>query len=137
MAAAFPFTRFFHIADWFRIALFGFSAFRFLRGRKLILTNDAFQARDYQSACDGCRPMGDKSPKATNKKAAQKQANTNSNTQKKSSAAAAKQAVKPKKYTTTNRSFAGLHLCQECMILKPEEAPGPASSAVRFENVGG
>ena len=41
--------------------------------------------------------MGDKSPKATNKKAAQKQANTNSNTQKKNTAAAAKQAVKPKK----------------------------------------
>ncbi len=41
--------------------------------------------------------MGDKSPKATNKKAAQKQANTNSNTQKKNTVAAAKQAVKDKK----------------------------------------
>ena len=41
--------------------------------------------------------MGDKSPKATNKKAVQKQANTNSNTQKKNNAAAAKQAVKAKK----------------------------------------
>ena len=41
--------------------------------------------------------MGDKSPKATNKQAAQKQAKANSNTQKKSSAAAAKQPVKPKK----------------------------------------
>ena len=41
--------------------------------------------------------MGDKSPKATNKKASQKQANANSNTQKKSNAAAAKQAVKGKK----------------------------------------
>lgn len=41
--------------------------------------------------------MGDKSPKATNKKAAQKQANTNSNTQKKNTAAAVKQVVKGKK----------------------------------------
>lgn len=41
--------------------------------------------------------MGDKSPKATNKKASQKQANTNSNAQKKNNAAAAKQAVKAKK----------------------------------------
>lgn len=41
--------------------------------------------------------MGDKSPKATNKQAAQKQAKANSNTQKKNSAAAAKQPVKPKK----------------------------------------
>lgn len=41
--------------------------------------------------------MGDKSPKATNKKAAQKKANTNTNTQKKNTAAAAKQAVKSKK----------------------------------------
>ena len=39
--------------------------------------------------------MGDKSPKATNKQAAQKQAKTSSNTQKKNSAAAAKQAAKP------------------------------------------
>ena len=51
----------------------------------------------YQPACDGCADMGDKSPKATNKKAAQKQANTNSNTQKKGNAAAAKQAGKAKK----------------------------------------
>ncbi len=41
--------------------------------------------------------MGDKSPKATNKKAAQKQANSNANTKKKNDSAAAKQAVKPKK----------------------------------------
>jgi hypothetical protein len=41
--------------------------------------------------------MGDKSPKATNKKAAQKQANANANTQKKNNAAAAKQVVKTKK----------------------------------------
>lgn len=42
--------------------------------------------------------MGDKSPKATNKQAAQKQAKNNANTQKKSNAAVAKQsAVKPKK----------------------------------------
>jgi hypothetical protein len=41
--------------------------------------------------------MGDKSPKATNKQAAQKQAKTNSKTQKKNVAAAAKQAVKAKK----------------------------------------
>ena len=51
--------------------------------------------------CTGARHalriMGDKSPKATNKQAAQKQAKANTNTQKKSNAAAAKQAVKPKK----------------------------------------
>ena len=41
--------------------------------------------------------MGDKSPKATNKQAAQKQAKANSNTQNKKNAAAAKQPVKPKK----------------------------------------
>jgi hypothetical protein len=41
--------------------------------------------------------MGDKSPKATNKQAAQKQAKANTNTQKKNTAAAAKQAVKAKK----------------------------------------
>jgi len=42
--------------------------------------------------------MGDKSPKATNKQAAQKQAKNNANTQKKASASAAKQvAVKGKK----------------------------------------
>jgi len=41
--------------------------------------------------------MGDKSPKATNKQAAQKQAKNSANTQKKTNAAAAKQAVKPKK----------------------------------------
>ena len=46
---------------------------------------------------DGLGTMGDKSPKATNKQAAQKQAKANTNTQKKSNAAAAKQAVKPKK----------------------------------------
>ncbi len=41
--------------------------------------------------------MGDKSPKATNKQAAQKQAKANTNQQKKSVALGAKQAVKPKK----------------------------------------
>ena len=41
--------------------------------------------------------MGDKSPKATNKQAAQKQAKANTNTQNKNKAAAAKQAVKGKK----------------------------------------
>ena len=41
--------------------------------------------------------MGDKSPKATNKQAAQKQAKAKSNTQKKNDAAGAKQVVKPKK----------------------------------------
>ena len=48
-------------------------------------------------ACDGRRIMGDKSPKATNKQAAQKQAKANVNTKNKNSAAAAKQAVKAKK----------------------------------------
>ena len=37
--------------------------------------------------------MGDKSPKATNKQAAQKQAKNNVNAQKKNSAAAAKQVA--------------------------------------------
>ena len=41
--------------------------------------------------------MGDKSPKATNKQAAQKQAKANVNTKNKNSAAAARQAVKAKK----------------------------------------
>jgi hypothetical protein len=41
--------------------------------------------------------MGDKSPKATNKQAAQKQAKANASTQKKNNAAAAKQVVKTKK----------------------------------------
>lgn len=41
--------------------------------------------------------MGDKSPKATNKQAAQKQAKANSNTNKKKTAAAEKQTVKAKK----------------------------------------
>lgn len=41
--------------------------------------------------------MGDKSPKATNKKASQKQASAKANTQKKSNATAAKQVVKGKK----------------------------------------
>ena len=41
--------------------------------------------------------MGDKSPKATNKQAAQKQAKANTNTQQKNNAAAAKQVVKTKK----------------------------------------
>jgi hypothetical protein len=60
-----------------------------------------------QTAISGsrnCRPemnvlsiMGDKSPKATNKHAAQKQAKTNTNTRKKNDAAAAKQVVKTKK----------------------------------------
>jgi len=41
--------------------------------------------------------MGDKSPKATNKQAAQKQAKANAGTQKKNAASAAKQVVKSKK----------------------------------------
>jgi hypothetical protein len=41
--------------------------------------------------------MGDKSPKATNKQASQKQAKANANSTKKNSAAAAKQIVKTKK----------------------------------------
>jgi hypothetical protein len=40
--------------------------------------------------------MGDKSPKATNKKAAQKQAKANTNMQKKSDAIVARQVVKAK-----------------------------------------
>ena len=50
-----------------------------------------------QCARDDDFPMGDKSPKATNKQAAQKQAKANVNTKNKNSAAAAKQAVKAKK----------------------------------------
>ena len=41
--------------------------------------------------------MGDKSPKATNKKAAQKQAKANTNMQKKNDSIAAKQVVKERK----------------------------------------
>jgi len=41
--------------------------------------------------------MGDKSPKATNKKAAQKQVKANTNMQKKSNAIVAKQVVKERK----------------------------------------
>ncbi len=41
--------------------------------------------------------MGDKSPKSTNKQAAQKQAKANASNQKKSNTAAAKQVVKAKK----------------------------------------
>ena len=41
--------------------------------------------------------MGDKSPKSTNKQAAQKQAKANANKQTKTNATAAKQAVKGKK----------------------------------------
>ena len=50
-----------------------------------------------QCAREGAPPMGDKSPKATNKQAAQKQAKANVNTKNKNSATAAKQAVKGKK----------------------------------------
>ena len=50
-----------------------------------------------EGACEGRCIMGDKSPKATNKQAAQKQAKANVNTKNKNSAAAAKQAVKGKK----------------------------------------
>ena len=46
---------------------------------------------------DGASIMGDKSPKATNKHAAQKKALTNANTQNKNKATAAKQAVNAKK----------------------------------------
>ena len=41
--------------------------------------------------------MGDKSPKATNKQAAQKQAKNNAAKQQKSQAASAKQVIKAKK----------------------------------------
>ena len=41
--------------------------------------------------------MGDKSPKATNKKAVQKQAKANTDMQKKSNSIAAKQVVKERK----------------------------------------
>ena len=47
--------------------------------------------------CDGSEIMGDKSPKETSKKAAQKQAKANTNNQQKNAAAAAKQVVKPKR----------------------------------------
>jgi len=47
--------------------------------------------------CDGAQIMGDKSPKATNKQAAQKQAKANAGTQKKNAASAAKQVVRTKK----------------------------------------
>gem|GEM_PF-2227513 len=50
-----------------------------------------------REACKGRSLMGDKSPKATNKQAAQKQAKSNSNTQKKNSANAAKQVARGKK----------------------------------------
>jgi hypothetical protein len=60
-------------------------------------TKFAFQPRDLSAPGDTRFIMGDKSPKATNKQAAQKQAKANSNTQKKQNAAAAKQPVKPKK----------------------------------------
>ena len=43
------------------------------------------------------KPMGDKSPKSVNKKAAQKQSKNNSSMQKKQQAASAKQAVQAKK----------------------------------------
>ena len=56
-----------------------------------------FQAGGCRANCDGVRIMGDKSPKATNKQAAQKQAKANTNTQQKNNAAAAKQVVKTKK----------------------------------------
>jgi len=55
------------------------------------------KSRNFGGGSDTLVIMGDKSPKATNKQAAQKQAKTNANTQKKSNAAAAKQAVKTKK----------------------------------------
>ena len=64
------------------------------RGR---LMKSAFQSRDLPALGDTRFIMGDKSPKATNKQAAQKQAKANFNTQKKKNAAAAKQPVKPKK----------------------------------------
>jgi hypothetical protein len=50
-------------------------------------------SRYFRSTDDSPRTMGDKSPKATNKQASQKQAKNNANTQKKNSAAAAKQTV--------------------------------------------
>ena len=50
-----------------------------------------------RGACDALTIMGDKSPKATNKQAAQKKNKANANTQKKGAAAAVKQVVKGKK----------------------------------------
>ena len=63
------------------------------REAKILLFRLAFRTGRHHPL----KTMGDKSPKATNKQAAQKQAKANTNTQKKSNAAAAKQAVKPKK----------------------------------------
>ena len=54
-------------------------------------------ARDSPTAVNAVRTMGDKSPKSTNKQAAQKQAKANANKQTKTNATAAKQAVKGKK----------------------------------------
>ena len=50
-------------------------------------------SRNLRGAGDAPRIMGDKSPKATNKQANQKQAKNKANTQKKNTAAAAKQTV--------------------------------------------
>ena len=55
-----------------------------------------FQAGVWWAGCDPPIPMGDKSPKATNKKAAQKQVKANTNMQKRNDSIAAKQVVKPK-----------------------------------------
>jgi hypothetical protein len=67
----------------------------FGHGRKV--TGFAVKSRYLQRDRESAQTMGDKSPKATNKQAAQKQAKAKGNTQKKNNAAAAKQAVKPKK----------------------------------------
>jgi hypothetical protein len=59
--------------------------------------NSVGKSRYFRGGSDVLKLMGDKSPKATNKQAAQKQAKANANTQKKNNAAAAKQVVKTKK----------------------------------------
>ena len=50
-----------------------------------------------RAGCDVLVIMGDKSPKSTNKQAAQKKAKANASGQKKNAATAAKQVVKGKK----------------------------------------
>ena len=64
---------------------------------RLRLSKVAVLARALSASVGTCSSMGDKSPKATNKKASQKQANTKANTQKKSNATASKQAASGKK----------------------------------------
>jgi hypothetical protein len=68
-----------------------------MKERVQVLRSSSFGLAICRSGRDALSIMGDKSPKATNKQAAQKQAKANTNTQKKSSAAAAKQVTKTKK----------------------------------------